>query len=200
MGGTKTTLRAQTREHFISVARELFAEAGYQMTTMNEIARRARKSRRTLYTYFSTKEEVYMEVIQQELRHLYEELVAFVNRPMDPMEKMLQYAARREVAVSKIVKWNGSLEAEFFKDFGNVERARIRFDVLERDLIAKILREGMEKGAFKCLDLKRTTYLLHAAMKGLEVPFIRGQFGRKEEAIQETYNIVRILLLEGLKK
>lgn len=197
---SKSTLREQTRDHFIAVARQLFAEKGYQSVTMNEISKRADKSRRTLYTYFSTKEEVYLEVIQQELHHLYEELKAFVERKMDPVEKILQYTARREVAVSKIVKWNGSLEAEFFKDFANVERARIRFDILERGLIARILQEGMDRGLFKELDLKRTVYLLHACMKGLEVPFIRGQFGRKEQAIQETYNIVRILLVEGLKK
>lgn len=196
----RSLLREQTRDQLISAARALFAEKGHQNVTMNEISKRAGKSRRTLYTYFSTKEEVYLEVIQQELHHLYRELETFVKRKMDPMEKMLQYTARREVVVSKIVQWNGSLEAEFFKDFGNVERARIRFDVLERGLIAQILEEGMSKGVFKKLDLKRTVYLLHACMKGLEVPFIRGQFGRKEEAIQETYNIVRILLEEGLKK
>lgn len=196
----KSTLREQTRELFISAARELFAEEGYQAVTMNRIARRSGKSRRTLYTYFSAKEEVYMEVIQQEFQHLYNELEAFVGRKMDPMEKILQYAARHEVAVSKIVKWNGSLEAEFFKDYANVERARIRFDILERQLIATILEEGIREGAFKKLNLKRTVYLLHACMKGLEIPFIRGQFGRKDDAVQETYNIVRILLEEGLKK
>ena len=197
---SKSAVRTQTRELFISTARGLFAKDGYQNVTMNQIAKESGKSRRTLYTYFNTKEEVYMEVIQQELQHLYNELEAFVARPLDPMEKILQYAARREIAVSKIVKWNGSLEAEFFKDFGNVERARIRFDVLERGLIAKILKEGIDKGTFKALDLKRTVYLLHACMKGLEIPFIRGQFGKKEQAVQETYNIVRILLVEGLKK
>ena len=196
----QSVIRAQTRELLVSTARKLFAKEGYQNVTMNRIATAAGKSRRTIYTYFTTKEEVYMEVIQQELQHLYNELEAFVARPMDPMEKILQYVARREIAVSKIVKWNGSLEAEFFKDFGNVERARIRFDVLERGLIAKILKEGIEKGAFKDLDIKRTVYLLHACMKGLELPFIRGQFGKKEQAVQETYNIVRILLVEGLKK
>ena len=197
---SKQTLREQTKEHFVAVARSLFAEEGYQNTTMNEIAKRAGKSRRTIYTYFSTKEEVYTEVIRQELQNLYDELEAFVARKMDPMEKILQYVARREIAVSKIVRWNGSLEGEFFKDFGNVEKARIRFDVLERRLISKILQEGMEKGVFKELDLKRTVYLLHACMKGLEIPFIRGQFGRKDAAIEETYHIVRILLEEGIKK
>lgn len=193
-------LRADTKQAFIRAARQLFAENGFQGTTMNAIAESAGKSRRTLYTYFNTKQDIYMEVIQMELHNLYEELVTFVSRPLPPMEKLMQYIARRQVAVNEVVKWNGSLEAEFFNDIATVERARLRFDVLERSLIASILREGIESGDFKRVDVKRTAILLHACLKGLEVPFIRGHFGKTEEAIRETYRSVRSLISHGICK
>lgn len=197
---TARHIRESTKQAFIKTARKLFAEHGFQGTTMHAIAQGAGKSRRTLYTYFSTKQDVYMEVIQMELQNLYEELEDFVNRPLPPMEKLMQYIARRQVAVNDVVKWNGSLEAEFFNDIATVERARLRFDVLERGLISRILREGVESGAFRHLDLKRTALLLHACMKGLEVPFIRGHFGRTEEAILQTYRVVRSIISKGLSK
>lgn len=193
-------LRADTKQAFIRAARQLFAENGFQGTTMNAIAESAGKSRRTLYTYFNTKQDIYMEVIQMELHNLYEELETFVSRPLAPMEKLMQYIARRQVAVNEVVKWNGSLEAEFFNDIATVERARLRFDVLERSLIASILREGIESGDFKRVDIKRTAILLHACLKGLEVPFIRGHFGKTEESIRETYRSVRSLISHGICK
>lgn len=193
-------LRADTKQAFIRAARQLFAENGFQGTTMNAIAQSAGKSRRTLYTYFNTKQDIYMEVIQMELHNLYEELETFVSRPLAPMEKLMQYIARRQVAVNEVVKWNGSLEAEFFNDIATVERARLRFDVLERSLIASILREGIESGDFKRVDVKRTAILLHACLKGLEVPFIRGHFGKTEESIRETYRSVRSLISHGICK
>lgn len=193
-------LRADTKQAFIRAARQLFAENGFQGTTMNAIAQSAGKSRRTLYTYFNTKQDIYMEVIQMELHNLYEELETFVSRPLPPMEKLMQYIARRQVAVNEVVKWNGSLEAEFFNDIATVERARLRFDVLERSLIASILREGIESGDFKRVDIKRTAILLHACLKGLEVPFIRGHFGKTEESIRETYRSVRSLISHGICK
>lgn len=193
-------LRADTKQAFIRAARQLFAENGFQGTTMNAIAESAGKSRRTLYTYFNTKQDIYMEVIQMELHNLYEELETFVSRPLPPMEKLMQYIARRQVAVNEVVKWNGSLEAEFFNDIATVERARLRFDVLERSLIASILREGIESGDFKRVDVKRTAILLHACLKGLEVPFIRGHFGKTEESIRETYRSVRSLISHGICK
>lgn len=190
----------RTRQTFILVARQLFADFGFQGTTMNAIAEGAGKGRRTLYTYFTTKREVYLAVIQQEFQRLYEELESFVDQPLRPLEKLMQYIARRQTAVYEVVKWNGSLEAEFFNDIATVEHARIRFDVLERRLIQRILREGMEDGSFRHIDTKRTAMLLHACMKGLEVPFIRGHLGRSELDVLQTYRVVKSIIMHGISK
>ena len=51
----------------IEVARQLFAENGKKDVTMNDIAAASKKGRRTLYTYFNNKEEIYRAVIDKEL-------------------------------------------------------------------------------------------------------------------------------------
>lgn len=190
----------RTRQSFILVARQLFADYGFQGTTMNAIAEGAGKGRRTLYTYFSTKREVYLAVIQREFQHLFEELETFVNQPLPPLDKLMQYIARRQNAVYEVVKWNGSLEAEFFNDIATVEHARIRFDVLEQRLIQRILKEGVENGSFRHIDTRRTAMLLHACMKGLEVPYIRGHLGRSELDVLQTYRVVKSIIMHGISK
>ena len=50
---------SKTRERLIEVARGLFAHQGLEATTMNDIAAASGKGRRTLYTYFRNKEEIY---------------------------------------------------------------------------------------------------------------------------------------------
>jgi AcrR family transcriptional regulator len=50
--------KAQTREHLLDVAAGLFAEKGYNETTIEDIARSAGSSRATVYSYFSTKEDI----------------------------------------------------------------------------------------------------------------------------------------------
>ena len=52
----------KTRQKLIEVARELFARKGIEGTTMNDIATASQKGRRTLYTYFRNKEEVFAAV------------------------------------------------------------------------------------------------------------------------------------------
>jgi AcrR family transcriptional regulator len=50
--------KAQTREHLLDVAAGLFAEKTYGATTIEDIARAAGSSRATVYSYFSTKEDI----------------------------------------------------------------------------------------------------------------------------------------------
>jgi AcrR family transcriptional regulator len=50
--------KAQTREHLLDVSAALFADKGYSETTIEDIARAAGSSRATVYSYFSTKEDI----------------------------------------------------------------------------------------------------------------------------------------------
>ena len=65
---------SKTEQTFVDVARKLFAKNGLDGTTMNDIARESGKGRRTLYTYFSKKEDIYSAVIESELERLSEKL------------------------------------------------------------------------------------------------------------------------------
>ena len=57
----------KTRAKLVDVARQLFAKKGVEDTTMNDIAQASKKGRRTLYTYFKSKEQIYMAVVESEL-------------------------------------------------------------------------------------------------------------------------------------
>ncbi len=52
---------AQTREEIVSTAVALFVEHGYDATTMEQVAEAVGVSRRTLYRYFATKEDIVFE-------------------------------------------------------------------------------------------------------------------------------------------
>ena len=66
---------SKTRDMLVDVARQLFARMGVDNTTMNDIAQASRKGRRTLYTYFKSKNEIYLAVVESELDQLHKMLV-----------------------------------------------------------------------------------------------------------------------------
>ena len=51
---------SKTKAKLVDVARQLFAKMGVENTTMNDIALASKKGRRTLYTYFKSKEDIYL--------------------------------------------------------------------------------------------------------------------------------------------
>ncbi|MDE6467203.1 MAG: TetR/AcrR family transcriptional regulator, partial [Duncaniella sp.] len=59
-----TSIAAKTRERLLDVARQLFVSNGVERTTMNDIATASDKGRRTIYTYFKNKKEIYDAVVE----------------------------------------------------------------------------------------------------------------------------------------
>lgn len=76
-----------------------------------------------------------------------------------------------------VVYRNGTLKANFFRDIWRVETKRKYFDAKEIELFRKVLQEGKDEGIFQIDDVEITADILHYCIKGIEVPYIRGQIG-----------------------
>lgn len=160
----------------VEEARQLFAIKGLTNTTMNDIAKASGKGRRTLYTYFNNKQDIYWAVITSEMNRLHEKLEAVVAKELPPNEKLEEYIDARLEGIREIVIRNGSLRAEFFQDIAEVEHARKKVSGGEIELLRKILDEGVSKGKFIVHNTLATATILHCAFKGLEVPYIKNKF------------------------
>lgn len=174
----------KTRAKLVDVARQLFAKKGVEDTTMNDIAIASKKGRRTLYTYFKSKEEIYMAVVEAEIEMLYETLRKVAQKDISPEKKILELIFTHLETTKTIVYRNGTLRADFFRDIWKVEAERKDFDIKEVALFRKILQEGKDSGVFDIDDVEITASILHFCIKGIEVPFIRGQIA--EELDDET--------------
>ena len=168
---------SKTRTKLVDVARQLFAKMGVENTTMNDIALASHKGRRTLYTYFKNKEELYLAVVESELDILSDVMKKVAEKDISPDRKIIEMIYTRLDAVKEAVYRNGTLRANFFRDIWQVEKVRKRFDVKETMLFRDLLKEGVEKGIFHVGDIDMTAELMHYCVKGIEVPYIRGHIG-----------------------
>ena len=115
---------SKTRTRLVDVARGLFAKQGLENTTMNDIAVASGKGRRTLYTYFKNKEDIYFAVIETELEHLSAQLSEVANKRMDLEEKLVEIIYVHLHSIKEVVLRNGNLRAEFFRNIWMVEKVR----------------------------------------------------------------------------
>ncbi len=64
MDGTRQRRRGNTRQRIQDVALELFAEQGYEKTSLREIAERLDVTKAALYYHFKTKEEILVSIFE----------------------------------------------------------------------------------------------------------------------------------------
>lgn len=191
---------SRTRDMLVDVARQLFARRGVDNTTMNDIAQASGKGRRTLYTYFKSKNEIFLAVVESEMAQLHKVLMDVVNKDIPADEKLITFIYTRLDAIKAVVFRNGTLRAVFFRDIWRVEKVRKEFDLQEVEMLKNILDEGVRDGIFSVPDTDITAMVLHHALKGLEVPYIRGVMGasigdrirRRDNVINLIFNGIRI--------
>ena len=174
----------KTRQLLVDVARQIFAKKGLENTTMNDIAVSSGKGRRTLYTYFKSKDEIYFAVIESELERLSDKLDEVAAKKIRPQDKVIELIYTHLNMIRETVVRNGNLRAEFFRNIWMVEKVRKNFDDAEIELFRKVYTEGKEDGEFDIDNVELVADITHYCIKGLEVPYIYGRIahGMTEEA------------------
>lgn len=189
----------KTRDRFIEVARQLFARKGVENTTMNDIASASDKGRRTIYTYFKSKRDIFNAVIESETDQLLHKLRMIVAKPVSPEEKLYEYVECRLKTMREIVSRNGSLRAGFFRDVRKVDRARAMMSKKETALLMDILHDGVDNGDFNIRNVKEWAVIITNCIHGLDVPYIRdslSEYGLDDDKIK---TMVSDLILNGIR-
>lgn len=188
---------SETRQRLINVARSLFAHKGLEATTMNDIATASGRGRRTLYTYFRSKEEIYYAVIEEELSLLTGHMNEVAAAEKLPEEKLYDIIYAHLMLIKETVARNGTLRAEFFRNIWMVEKVRRAFDEQERKIICRVLQEGLECKRFQIEYVELTADIVVCCLKGLEVPYIYDRLG-EGLSDEEAYEAVKKLIFRAI--
>ncbi len=72
--GRRRMTGQQRREQLLDIARTLFAERGFEATSIEEVANRAKVSKPIVYEHFKGKEGLYAVVVDREMQRLYDRI------------------------------------------------------------------------------------------------------------------------------
>lgn len=169
--------KAMRRDKMIDAAEKLFFSKGYEQSTMDDVAREAHFSKRTVYAYFTGKEQLHFEVMIRGYRQLIallkkEEKSAEACSAGDRLERMAHAFYRFSTDFpdyfAAIFSYENG-ENDFQKgipDQSREECYRLGEEVF--DMLAVLLRKGQEEGSFKNdLDPVKTAIVLWSCMVGV---------------------------------
>ncbi len=157
----------KTREKLIDVARQLFAIKGIENTTMNDIATASDKGRRTIYTYFRNKREIYNAVIERESEQLVSQLRSLLDSPgLSTVEKLRRGLEIRMNVTSQTLGRPDPIRSLFSRDLRRIDRVRRLASAKEMEILNEILDRGVREGVFYSEQGKRLPELLRLIMQG----------------------------------
>jgi len=81
----------QTREKILAAALEVFSSRGFHGATVDEVAERARLGKGTVYRHFSSKRELFSELIRSKVAELEEAVTGTIDPRADVLETIETY-------------------------------------------------------------------------------------------------------------
>ncbi len=166
----------KTRDKLIEVARQLFAHKGVENTTMNDIANASDKGRRTIYTYFKNKKEIYNAVIEKESEQIVSKLREIKSLNISPSEKLRRFLEIRFEIIRTSIDQNDSLKRFFVRDIKRVEKIRRLALEKEREILSAIIQEGIDSGYFDKQQCDNLDTVWQMIVQGIDLSYLRDNF------------------------
>lgn len=162
-----------TKDSILRVANQLFSRFGFQKTSMDEIAKVARKAKGSLYYHFTGKEDLFREVVSIEMTRLKSQLSTIVCNPdLKASDKIKQYLITRMEILNSAANYHETLKADFFEHFHFIDDLRTDLDTWEKENLKKIILQGVHTGEFTLVaEINILLDMFLMVLKGLEIPF-----------------------------
>jgi AcrR family transcriptional regulator len=165
------------RRRILAAAQEVFAEQGFDAARMEEVARRARVGKGTLYNYYESKEDLLIHAVIASMEDVRERIATAVDpspdEPIRSVEDML--SARVVAALPGLTRRSYALHNQAWGVIARDPEARRRlFDAYralyrerERDF-EELIEAGVRAGQFRSdIDPAQVSLLLLALFDGL---------------------------------
>ncbi len=166
----------ERRELLLGVAKKIFAERGFQSTTMDDIAKEAGFTKPILYQYFESKTDLYHEIVTQTAQKLIEKLASAVSVAESPRAKIeVAFRVYFDMVVSETdafrILFIHSHEGQTAGDLRNVELILVSFVEPFIDIsISKEHRRQLAAGVVGIAEGAAVVWLIQQEAKGWPTP------------------------------
>ncbi|MXW22501.1 MAG: TetR/AcrR family transcriptional regulator [Candidatus Dadabacteria bacterium] len=165
----KTSRKFRRRGEILRTATDLFSEKGYHELTMEEIAEEIGVSKGTIYNYFSSKENLYLEILKESFEAI-ETLLQKEIENSDPAPAKLRKLLatiftfyRRNLKVLRILSRDEThLLKEHFELTEKWRMSRVR-------LYERIIEKGIDEGSFVRQNPRLRALMLYGAVGAVMV-------------------------------
>lgn len=153
------------KEEFLQASLKLIHEKGFKATTMRDIAERMGFDVSNSYNYIKSKQEILESFLFRTSHEFHEAIDNVLGSSYSTPEKLkliiathIQVASKKPYEVALLVNEWRNLKEPRYKEFVSLR------DSYEKKL-GNLLKEGMESGVFKTMDIEIATAIILASIR-----------------------------------
>jgi len=179
------------KSQIIESARKYFSRYGFHKTTMDEIAKNIHKAKGVLYYYFKSKEELFNEVVKQELSYVKTELSKITASSKDSLTIIKKYFLTRLKLLSTAVNYHETLKADFFEKYNFVKDVRDDFTKFEYAQLNQIFKKGNIEGYLDIKNIVSTVDAVMMLVNSIELPlYLQNKYVEYETTIEDLVSMI----------
>ena len=197
----------QRRSAILNAARKLFFEKGFRYVTVENIARKAELSKGSIYLYFSSKREIYTQILLNDI---------------DKFNKKSSLIFQNGKSAAELVMDFAFIYVDFFLNDRELFRIMMTFMLHTEDMnlaetvnqhiievtnntvkiIETILQQGIEKGEFPSdINLRLSRNAMWGLLNGIiSLHLFTGKEAHKEERIRSAVKASLDIFINGLRR
>ncbi len=176
-------------------ALQLFQKYGFHKVSVDEIVRSLGISKKTLYKYFASKDELVKSIIEVHSREIYENMAGIVEHPnMSFFEKL-------ENIMHSLHSFHQKMNPTFLKDLSRF-MPEVHRDILDnakpriQENFRILFKTGVEEGIFRSdVDPDALLILQSVLMEKLFVPEVLANLS---QSAHELHHMIRRIIFEGI--
>jgi len=143
------TKRGNKRERILAAAEEVFANKGFYMSRVADIAKRADVAEGTIYIYFESKEDIILSIFKEKMGKWLESLKKKLSQMNDPVEKLKEIIRTHFSTLYENPHLAQLVQIELracsaFMRGGSAPEMKSYLNLIE-----EVIEEGKEKGLFR---------------------------------------------------
>ncbi len=197
----------QNKSFILQAAEEVFVREGYTQATMDDIAAEAQFSKATIYRYFQSKKELFLEIIISTLNELQQELEIILAKDLTAENKLKEIISAislysyRKKNISRVFFMEKIMFQKYHQILSQDKHPQLPpklREVLRKMsiIVRECLREGIAGGEFRRIDMEDAAFVLGGMIRGF---IFSGPFKEKSYSVEEATELIHSIFLRGIR-
>jgi len=164
---------------------------------MEEIAQEADVGKGTVYEYFSSKEQLFFEMLQMGKNFYHDSLTKEVNSEVSLQNKLKKIAYLHLKFIQEYKDFGRVMMQEFLQLGSEMQNYFWKAHEQEITLLSQTFQDGMSQGILRPLDCKVVAQIFHGAVHSMGGPMI---FLDEEPDLEQLSTTIIEVFFKGIAK